>query len=63
MSITEQRSHHVGFCLACSHKKHTLEHGVVCTLTDKIADFNDKCPSFIVETSVAQKQKRLIKDT
>ncbi|WP_299683289.1 hypothetical protein [uncultured Dokdonia sp.] len=58
MSIKEQRSHHIGFCLACVHKKRTLEHGVVCTLTDKIADFDEECPSFEVDISEVQKAKK-----
>lgn len=58
MSIKEQRSHHIGFCLACVHKKHTLEHGVVCTLTDKIANFDEECSSFSVDVSEVQKAKK-----
>lgn len=58
MSITDQRKHHIGFCLACLHKKRTFEHGVACGLTNKIADFDEECSSFEVDTSEIQNAKK-----
>ncbi|MEX0287545.1 MAG: RDD family protein [Flavobacteriaceae bacterium] len=46
------RQEHLKFCRRCTHQKKDLEKGILCGLTDKIADFEDHCTSFVEEESL-----------
>ena len=41
------RQEHLKFCKVCTHQKKDLDKGIICGLTDKIADFEDSCTSYI----------------
>ncbi len=40
------RSEHLEFCNICTKHKKDLNVGILCGLTDKIADFETECSSF-----------------
>ncbi|WP_178983667.1 hypothetical protein [Winogradskyella helgolandensis] len=40
------RDYHLSFCKVCTKRKRNLENGIICSLTNKIADFKDNCPSY-----------------
>ncbi|WP_394751174.1 RDD family protein [Spongiimicrobium salis] len=44
------RQQHLEFCKVCTHQKKDLEQGIVCGLTDRIADFEGNCASFVEDT-------------
>lgn len=43
-SMTRQQ--HLEFCTICHNQAFNTKHGVICKLTDQIADFKDECESF-----------------
>jgi hypothetical protein len=42
-----QREKHLEFCRQCTHRKMNFKVGLVCDLTDKIADFEITCPTYV----------------
>ena len=46
------RQEHLKFCQVCTHQKKDLNKGIICGLTDAIADFENKCPSFLEDTTL-----------
>lgn len=40
------RSEHLTFCQICKHQKFNMNEGIICRLTDQIADFEVSCDSF-----------------
>nr|WP_299388426.1 RDD family protein [Allomuricauda sp.] len=40
------RDQHLAFCKICVHRKNDFERGIVCGLTNDLADFENDCPSF-----------------
>ncbi len=48
------REEHLRFCKMCLHKKFNVQHGIVCGLTDKIADFEDTCENFRRDESIPE---------
>lgn len=57
MTTTDKRGHQLGFCTVCIHRKSTLEHGLICGLTNKVADFETECPSFSLDIPVIVKRR------
>lgn len=51
MTRTEQ----LAFCKVCEHQKKDLQRGIVCTLTDRIADFETSCASFKKDSAREEK--------
>ncbi|MBV6645632.1 MAG: toxin-antitoxin system YwqK family antitoxin [Cyclobacteriaceae bacterium] len=49
------REEHLVFCRQCHNRKFDPQQGLVCSLTDKIADFEDACESFDKDDSVKEK--------
>lgn len=45
------RQEHLQFCKVCKNQRFDRQHGIICGLTDKIADFEESCESFIEEES------------
>jgi len=43
------REEYVKICRICENRKQDYEHGMVCGLTGRKADFEDKCPSFVTD--------------
>jgi hypothetical protein len=41
------REEYIKVCKLCENRKQDYEHGMICSLTNKIADFKDNCPSFV----------------
>ncbi len=48
------RAQHLKFCKKCVNRKFHSEHGIICNLTDKIADFDSDCKNFIRDESVKE---------
>ena len=54
------RQEHLKFCKICNHQKFDSQQGIICGLTNSIADFEETCESFdenheIKETILAKK--------
>ena len=43
------REEYVKVCRICENRRQDYEHGMVCRLTGRKADFEDKCPSFVLD--------------
>lgn len=49
------REEHLKFCKTCVNRKPNMEVGLLCSLTDKIADFENECISYTIDKeSVAE---------
>lgn len=46
------RDQHLEFCKRCLNRKFDAQQGLVCGLTNRIADFEGSCPSFSIDESV-----------
>ena len=56
------RDYHLSFCKVCTNRKRNLENGIICSLTNKIADFQDNCPSYDFDTLEFQNYKKRFQD-
>ncbi len=54
------RQQHLQFCKICTNRKKDLNLGIVCRLTDRIADFENECATF--EENTVLKQREVQKD-
>ena len=50
------RKEQIVFCKMCEHQKKDLDRGIICGLTNKLADFQDSCNSFIENPELRKKQ-------
>jgi len=41
------REEQLVFCKRCEHQKIDLKQGIICSITNKLADFEETCPSFV----------------
>ena len=48
------REEQLRFCKICTKQKFDLQQGIICSLTNKKADFEDKCDWFEENTSITQ---------
>jgi uncharacterized RDD family membrane protein YckC len=48
------REEQLRFCKICTKQKFDLQQGIICSLTNKNADFEDKCEWFEEDTSITQ---------
>ena len=46
------RDQHLEFCKRCTHRKFDAEHGLICSITQRIADFDPTCENFTVDETV-----------
>lgn len=53
------RSDYVQVCSQCKNRKFDRYHGVVCGLTDKIADFQSTCPSYSKDVNLIIHRSKL----
>ena len=49
------RTEHLKFCSICINQKDDMRKGIICGLTDQIADFEDTCGSFAEDSEVLEK--------
>ncbi len=49
------RAEQLSFCRVCLHQKKDLEQGILCGLTDRIADFETSCASFERDTAKTER--------
>ncbi|MEX0363593.1 MAG: RDD family protein [Allomuricauda sp.] len=40
------RHQQLAFCKICTHRKNDFERGILCGITNELADFESECPSF-----------------
>lgn len=40
------RDEHIAFCKKCTNRKMDMQQGLLCGITDKVADFEGDCPNF-----------------
>ncbi|WP_462251102.1 DUF4328 domain-containing protein [Ekhidna sp.] len=50
------REEHLRFCKVCKNKKFDRDKGIVCSLTNEIADFENECPNFLADAEEIQKE-------
>lgn len=53
------REEHLKSCKICLKRKFLMEKGLVCSLTNEWADFDDKCPDFKLDNVAAIQQKNI----
>jgi len=46
------REQHLVFCKKCSNRKMDMQKGIICSLTEKQADFTEKCPDFKLDEKI-----------
>ncbi len=51
------REQHLQFCQKCTNRKLDLEQGLICSLTNKVADFEEHCENFDRDESVVEKSQ------
>ena len=56
------REYHLSFCKICTNRKSNLEKGLVCSLTNNIADFKDNCSTFDQDKAEFKKYKKRFED-
>ena len=55
------REHHLSFCKICNNRKKDFNKGLICSLTNNIADFNEYCSTFDLDSSELEKYREKIK--
>lgn len=55
----KNREYHLTFCSECLHRKMNLQQGLICRLTNKIAEFDTNCFQFELDK---KERKRLIEN-
>ena len=50
------REEHLKFCKICRNRKFDRDKGIVCNLTNEIADFENECPDFLEDTEEIKKE-------
>ncbi|WP_108807662.1 RDD family protein [Aquimarina spinulae] len=53
------RQEYLQFCKICTNQKFDSKQGIVCRLTDAIANFEDTCTTFEEDPILAEKEKQL----
>ena len=63
------REEHLEFCTKCINREFSRNHGVICGITGKIADFEGECENYSVDSAAIdhgkeweEPQKRKIRD-
>lgn len=51
------REEYLKICRICENRKQDYEHGMVCGLTGRKADFEDKCPSFVLDNEAVMQSQ------
>lgn len=49
------REEHLKFCNICTKRKFNTQKGIICSLTNEIADFNTTCPNFEKDETIKLK--------
>nr|WP_299384459.1 hypothetical protein [Allomuricauda sp.] len=49
MSPSHQRKRHLAFCKICKHRILSFEEGIICGLTQKLANFEASCPTYLLD--------------
>ncbi|WP_158850979.1 hypothetical protein [Algibacter sp. L1A34] len=52
------REYHLSFCKICKNRKSSLKEGLICNLTEKIADFEKDCTNFQADRLELKKLKK-----
>ena len=57
-----ERSEHLKFCKVCTNQKFDANKGIVCGLTDDVADFEVNCDNYIADEQILaqEKEKQII---
>ena len=51
------RQEHLQFCKKCLNRKFDKQQGIICSITDKIADFESTCENFSLDATVKEEIK------
>jgi rhomboid protease GluP len=52
------RAHQLEYCKICQHRKFNSRQGIICSLTESQADFEESCASFEIDQLNIEKQKQ-----
>lgn len=55
------REYHLSFCKICTNRKSNFKKGLVCSLTNNLADFNDNCSFFDLDKLEFEKYQKRFK--
>ena len=53
------RQEQLAFCKVCQHQKFDLQQGIICSLTNAVADFQEECTSYAEDTVLKEKEEQL----
>ena len=54
------RNFHLSYCLVCKNRSFNINKGVICNLTNQIADFKENCKDFLIDTEQKEKIQKQI---
>ncbi len=54
------RKEQLAFCKVCQHQKFDLQQGIICSLTNAVADFQEECTSYSEDTVLKEKEEQLV---
>lgn len=49
MQLSEEHTYRFAYCKLCQYRDETAKDGIICTLTNKVADFEKECPSMNID--------------
>lgn len=52
------REEQLKYCSICKHQQFSMNSGIVCRLTDNIADFEDSCENYVEDTDLKNRLHR-----
>lgn len=56
------REYHLTFCKICNNRKKDFNKGLICSLTNDRADFNEHCPTFDLDSSELEQIRVKVKN-
>ena len=56
------REYHLTFCRICNNRKKDFQRGIICSLTNDVAGFEEYCPTFELDSSELDRIKAKINE-
>lgn len=58
-----ERFEQLKFCSMCIHQKDGMRSGIICDITNQMADFEETCDSYVEDAQLIEQQKQLEMET
>ncbi|MDB4297350.1 DUF4328 domain-containing protein [Flavobacteriaceae bacterium] len=55
-----KREEHLVYCKKCVHRKMDFDTGILCEITNKIADFENICPNYEIDEVIKEKENTIV---